>query len=464
VAPGDPGSLAALRAALAGQLVLAGDPGYHAGRAVWNGRIDRHPVAIARCDGVRDVLVALEHARDHGLPVSVRAGGHDVAGRGVCDGGLLVDLQGMRGVRVDPRRRLARAQGGVTWGRLERETQAFGLAPVAGQCSTTGVAGVTLAGGFGWLSRLHGLTIDNLASVDLVTADGRLVTASEDEEPELFWALRGAGANFGIATEIELHLHPIDRVSMAFVFHPLELLRDLLDLLDELCADAPDERMSGVIVLSGSALKALGASLGDRPLACLIAVHAGTGAAADEMVRQVREHAPPLLDLSGELPYLTLQSLFDEAAPFGLRQYQKSEYLSELSRPIVDALVEHTRELPTDLSIVEIIHLGGAMARVEAGATAFGARDAAFFLNLNPVWTHERDDGRCMEWARTLWSELRPHVSGRTYLPFTDEDEGEERVRASFGEEGFRRLVALKRVWDPVNVFRSNRNVPPGGE
>jgi FAD/FMN-containing dehydrogenase len=433
--------------------VLApGDDGYEAARRIWNGMIDRRPAVIARCAGVADVMAAVRFAREEGLPIAVRGGGHGVAGRAVCDDGIVIDLSPMKGIWVDPAARTARAQAGVLWGEFDRETQAFGLATTGGVVSTTGVAGLTLAGGFGWLMRKHGLTIDNLRSVDLITADGELLRASEREHPDLFWGVRGAGANFGIVTSFEYQLHPLGpTVIGGMVLHPFEQAGAVLRFFREFTAGAPDE----LTTYAGLLTSPEGAKL-----AAVVVCYAGPLAAGEAAVRPIRSFGTPVADLIGPIPYVAQQMLFNDAFPTGRHYYEKSSFLRELSDAAIEALMDGFARVPSPHSQVVIEQHGGAIRRVPEDGTAFPHRAPEYNLILPASWTDPADTAVNVQWARELYTGMQPFATDGYYINYMADVESEERARAAYGDN-YARLAALKARYDPANLFRLNHNIPP---
>jgi FAD/FMN-containing dehydrogenase len=457
-----------LRTALRGAVLGPADAGYDAARRVWNGLIDRRPALIARCTGTADVVAAIDFARTQRLPLAVRGGGHNVAGTAVCDGGLVLDLSPLRGVHVDPVARTVRVQGGATWGDVDRETQVFGLATAGGVVSTTGVAGLTLGGGLGWLRRAHGLSCDNLVSVDVVTADGRCLTASETQHPDLFWAVRGGGGNFGVVTSFEFRLHPVGpTVYLGAPMYAADsaargaaLVRAWRDVL----AGAPDEVSAECLIWTVPDVEAFPAAARGRPVIAMPAVYCGPVADGERLLRPLRELEAPLVDLSGPMPYADLQTAFDWLFPSGILQYYwKSLYLGDLAAATVDAIVGRGLDRPSPRSLVAIWHLGGAMGRVPGDATAFGRRDAPYLLSLDSTWEAPQDADRNVAWTRAFWEAMRPFSSGRSYLNFPGLGEEQEAlVRAAYGAN-YDRLVAIKSEYDPSNHFRSNQNIVPRG-
>jgi FAD/FMN-containing dehydrogenase len=452
-----------LMEAFRGELLLSTSAGYDAARRIWNGAIDRHPACIARCTGVSDVVAAVRFARERDLLVAVRSGGHGVGGHAVCDGGLVIDLSAMKGIRVDPSSRTATAQAGVLWGELDRETQLHGLATVGGIVTHTGIAGLTLGGGIGWLMRRYGATVDNLLSVDLVTADGELVTANAEENPDLFWGVRGGGGNFGIVTSFEYRLHPVGPIVLAGpVFHPLEDAHELLRFYREFAAAAPDELTTIFELSVAQPLPFLPAEVHGKPIAWVGACYAGPPHEGVEVVRPLKEFGNPLADLLEPKPYLALQSSFDPFVPHGWHRYWKSIELPALTDDAIETLVEHASAQTSPKSYCIVFQLGGALARVGEDETAFSQRAAAYNVNINAVWTEDDPDAeRHIAWAQDYFDEMRPHAGTRVYVNFLGE-EGGNRVRQAYGARNYERLVELKRAYDPTNVFRLNQNIEPG--
>jgi FAD/FMN-containing dehydrogenase len=451
-----------LRDGFRGPVILPADPGYEAARAIWNGAIDRRPACIARCSGVADVVAAVGFARERGLLVAVRSGGHGVGGHALCEGGLVIDLSLMKGIRVDPMARTAMAEAGVLWGELDRETQLHGLATVGGIVTHTGIAGLTLGGGLGWLMRKHGSTVDNLVSVDLVTADGEVLTASENENPDLFWGVRGGGGNFGIVTSFEYRLHPVGPIVLAGpIFHPLEDARDVLRFYREFIAAAPDELTTIFELEMAPPLPFLPEDVHGKPIVMIGACYAGAAEDGIEVVRPLKEFGSPIADKLEPKPYTALQSMFDPFVPHGWHRYWKSVELPPLSDSAIDTLVEHASRVTSPKSYCIVFQLGGALARVGEDETAYGQRHAAHNVVINAVWTEDDPDGeRHVAWAREYFSALQSHAGEHVYVNFLG-DEGADRVRQAYGERQYERLVDLKRTYDPTNFFRLNQNIEP---
>lgn len=442
-----------------GRLLRSGDDGYDDARRIQNGMIDKHPLLIAECRGAADVIAAVNLARERGLTLSVRGGGHNVAGNAINDGGLVVDLSHMRGVHVDAAARTARAQGGATWGDLDRETQVFGLATPGGVVSTTGVAGLTLHGGFGHLRRPHGLSIDNLLSVDIVTADGKLVTASATQNPDLFWAVRGAGSNFGAVTSLEFKLHPVGPTVYlgAVMYHMNDgpaVLRKWRSFVEKL----PDAFTP--IALLWSVPEGMPPEAVGTPVVILAGVYAGAVEEGEKVVAPMRAFGKPVLDLSGPAPFTAVQSAFDPFFPKGLHQYWKSTYVNELSDALLDKLCELGASRPSPRTTMDIWPMAGAAARVGAKDTAFGER-RPYMVAFESTWTDPRENDANIAWARNAHASMSKFSSAGIYLNFPGF--GEEKVdmaRAAYGEN-FDRLRKLKAKYDPQNLFRMNINIPP---
>jgi FAD/FMN-containing dehydrogenase len=449
-------------AGLRGVLIRPGDPRYDEARRIWNGMIDRRPALIVRCAGTADVVDAVNFARDHDLLLSVRGGGHNVAGNAVNDGGLVIDLSGMRGVWVDPERRTVRVQGGATWGDVDRETQLFGLATTGGQVSTTGVAGLTLHGGLGVLHRKHGLAIDNLLAVAIVTADGQVRTASQTENADLFWAVRGAGSNFGVVTWFEFALHPVGpEIAMAVPIFALEDAPAVLRQYRTVADTWPDEMGPQAIFWSIPAIDDFPVELHGRPIMVVQVVYVGDPDEGEQLLRPVLDWAQPLLDLSGRMPYAVTQSAFDAFFPAGWFYYWKSLLLDDLSDAAIDAVVQVAADRPSPQAMVNLWPLGGAVGRVAPEATAYGRRQAGYLLSLDTTWVNSTDSERCVSWTRQTWAAMQRFGQGGIYLNFAGlGEEKEALVRAAYGGN-YDRLVALKTKYDPGNLFRMNQNISP---
>jgi FAD/FMN-containing dehydrogenase len=449
-----------LEAAFRGAIVQPADPTYEDHRRVWNGSIDRRPALILRCTGVADVIAAVTFARRTGLLVAVRSGGHSFPGLSTCDGGIVIDLSPMKGVRVDPEARTARAQAGVLLGELDRETQAFGLAAPAGIVTTTGLAGLTLGGGIGWLMRKYGLTIDQLLSVDLITADGSFVKASAMENPDLFWGVRGAGSNFGIVTEFEFRLNPVGPIVLAGpIFWPMEESPNVLRFYREWIKDVPDELTTIVVHRYTPPLPVIPPELHGVPIVTVICCYAGPVEEGEKVVRPMKEFGSPLLDLCVPKPFVTHQSMFDPSFPRGWWYYFRAADLAELTNDAIDIIASNALKMKSTLNAFPIFQLGGAISRVDEDDSAFNGRTAGHTININATTASSEgfDDER--QWSRNFWSELEAHHTS-VYVNFLM-DEGEDRIRQAYGSARYDRLKQLKRTYDPDNFFRINQNIPP---
>jgi FAD/FMN-containing dehydrogenase len=452
--------IAALQGGFRGELLRPQDPGYEDARKVWNGSIDRFPALIARCAGVADVIAAVKFAKDNGLLVAVRGGGHSFPGLSVCDGGIVIDLSLMKGIRVDPEARTVRAQAGVLLGELDRETQEFGLAVPSGIVTHTGLSGLTLGGGINWLMRKYGLAIDQLLSVDLITAEGEFVKASETENEDLFWGVRGGGGNFGIVTEFEFRLNPVGPIVLAGpVFWPMEESPNVLRFYREWIAEAPDELMTIVVHRKAPPLPFVPPELHGRLVVGVVCCYAGAVEEGERVIKPLKAFRRPVLDLCQPKPFLAHQAMFDPSFPHGWWYYMRSCDVAELSDEIIDITVDHSLRISSPLTAFPIWQRGGAAARVGEDQTAFGGRSAGHTFNITAVTaTAEGFEGE-REWVRNFWWALEPHQTG-AYVNFLM-DEGEGRVRQAYGARKYDRLKALKRRYDPDNLFRLNQNIRP---
>ena len=455
----------ALRARTSGEVLTAADTGYDAARSIWNAMTDRRPLAIVRCKGVADVIDAVAFARDHRLPVSIRSGGHNIAGNAVGDGSVNLDLRTMRAVRVDPVARRARVEGGATWGDLDRETGAFSLATPGGLVSTTGIAGLTLAGGIGWLRGPYGLCIDNLVSADVVTADGRLLTASADANPDLFWALRGGGGNFGVVTSLEFALHPVGpAVMFSAPIYPIsagsapirawrDFIADTTGSIGSICefSTVPDGSPDFAPEHWG------------KRVYTLASVYAGDADEGERLLQPLRELGPLVADFSSPMPYTALQKAFDALFPHGkFLGYWKSHYLSGLPDALIDQGLENAATAPSDGTYSSFWNFGGATAAVPADATALGDRSMPWIYSIDACWTDPAEDAANAAWVRAAWDRAKPFSHhGRLYLNFLGEgDDNQALVRQTYGAN-YARLAAIKAKYDPGNMFRFNQNIVP---
>jgi FAD/FMN-containing dehydrogenase len=460
VASIDDGSVDDLKASFRGELVRPSDAGYDERRKVWNGSIDRHPALIARCTGVADVRTAVRFARKHELLTAVRGGGHSFPGHSTCDGGIVIDLGPMKGIRVDPEARTVRAQAGVLLGELDRETQAFGLAVPAGIVTHTGVAGLTLGGGTGWIQRKYGLTIDNLQSVDLVTADGEFVKASDKENPDLFWGVRGGGGNFGIVTDFEFRLNPLGPQVMAGpIFWPMEEAPKVLRFYRDWLAGSPDELMTVVMQRKAPALPVVPPEVVGKHVIVVGACYAGPVEDGQRVMQPLKSFGSPVLDLCRPKPFVAHQASFDPSFRHGWWYYVRSCDVAELNDDIIDIMAEYGKRIESPITSVALWQMGGAVARVGQNETAFNGRKAGFTFNINGNSVSAEGFEAEREWARAYWSALAPYHTS-AYVNFLME-EGENRIRQAYGAEKYDRLKALKRKYDPTNLFRLNQNIAP---
>jgi FAD/FMN-containing dehydrogenase len=456
----DAAALAELRRTFRGELVVPGSPSYDDARRVWNGSIDRRPALIARCTSIADVSAALQLARRTGLAVAVRGGGHSFPGLSVCDGGVVIDLRSMNTVRVDPATGRVRAGAGTLLGELDAATQAEGLAVPVGAVSHTGVAGLTLGGGIGWLMRKHGLTIDALRSVDMVTTSGARVRASETDDADLFWALRGGGGNFGIVTGFEFEAVPVGpEVLGGLLVWPLEDAEAVVRSYRDWAADAPEESMSALVLRKAPAIDAVPSDLHGRDVAAIICCWCGDVERGLTVLRPLREFGQPAFDGIDRIPFLRLQSLLDASYPHGTWAYVKACDIAALSDDVIDIGLTNARRASSPRSGVIFWQGGGAVARVAPSATSFGSRGAGAIVNITGATGSVEGFAQERDWARAFWSDLIPHQRG-VYVNFLM-DEGEERVREAYGDERMERLRAVKRAWDPDNVLRLNQNIEP---
>jgi FAD/FMN-containing dehydrogenase len=441
------------KTSLRGELLRPGDTDYDEARKVWNGMIDKRPGLIARCTGVADVISAVDFARTHQLLVSVRGGGHNIPGNAVCNGGLMIDLACMRSVRVDPVRRTARAEGGVTWGEFDHETQAFGLATTGGSVSDTGIAGLTLGGGLGWLAGKCGLTCDNLLSADVVTADGKLLVASASEHTDLFWGLRGGGGNFGIVTSFEYQLHPVGPVLAGMLLYPFAQAKEALAYYRDFAKAVPDEvnTMGGLLTSPNGDL-----------MAVIAVCYNGSLDAGERVLRPLREFGPPVADQIRPMAYREVQTQLDAAAVRGRRYYIKSSFMRSISDDAIDALIDRFANVPSPHTLVFFQQLGNAANRIGAQETAFSQRDALCEWGCLSSWVDPAADGMNIGWTRALAEAMQPFSSGGAYITQmgVEAEEGADRIKDAFGPN-YEQLVALKNKYDPANLFRHNQNIRP---
>ena len=454
---GEP-TIGELRHALRGELITPTDPAYDTARGVWNGMIDRRPALIARCSDAGDVATAIGFARSEGLTVAVRGGAHNVAGNATCDGGLVIDLSTMKGIRIDRERTTVRAEAGLTWGELDAATQALGLATTGGLVSSTGIAGFTLGGGVGWLMRRHGLACDNLIGADMVTADGAVLHASEADQPDVLWGLRGGGGNFGVVTEFEYRLHPVSTVLGGLVAWPAHRAGDVLRFWREWAREAPADVCTLGVFLYAPPEPFIPPEAQGTPIFAIAVCHIDPDGRAEDDLRELRAFGPPVVDVIGPMPYTALQGMFDAGAPAGLQNYWKSSYLAGLDDATIDVILGHTTSIPAPFGQVHLHQLGGAVgAAQDSGAS--GHRGAGFLLNIVGTWADPAETERGTAWVRGFAAAVEPHAMG-AYVNFMG-DEGDARIRAAYEPATFARLRELKAQLDPTNVFRLNQNVPP---
>jgi len=453
--------LATLRPRLVGPFLMPGDPAYDATRLIWNGMIDRRPAAIARCLGVADVLACVHFARENGYPFSIRGGGHNISGLAVRDGALMIDLSLMRGVWVDPTTQTAHVQAGCLLGDVDREAQVHGLAPVLGFVSKTGVAGLTLGGGFGYLSRRFGWTSDTVLSMNAITAEGRLVRASEQENSDLFWGLRGGGGNFGIVTNFEYKLYPLgpEIIGGAIAWRG-EDAPAVLELYRTLVAQAPPELTCVAGLRLAPPAPWLSPEVHGKPIVALFICHSGTVEEGEALVAPIKSFGAPVGDIVQRRSYASQQSLLDATQPNGRRYYWKSEYLPGVEPEMLQEAIRQAERIPSQHSAILLFPLDGAINRLPADHSPVGNRDARLVVNIASGWDSPADDAVNIEWARATWRSLRPFSTGGTYINFLTEEEGDERIRAAYGEN-YERLVDVKTKWDPDNLFRMNKNIAP---
>jgi FAD/FMN-containing dehydrogenase len=448
-----------LRARFRGELIVPGDPAYEAARKVYNGMIDRRPALIARCADVADVMAGVQFAREKGLTLAIRGGGHNGPGLGVCDGGVVIDLARLRGIRVDPKDKTVRVDGGCVWGDVDHATHAFGLAVPSGFISTTGVGGLTLGGGVGYLSRRYGLTIDNLLSVDVVLADGRLVTASADENSDLFWAIRGGGGNFGVVTSFLFRARPVGTVYGGPIFWPLDKGKQVLRFWRDLVLRAPEDLNGWFGFVTVPPAPMFPAEHHLKKMCVVVWCYTGELAKAGEIFKPIRAVAPPAMDFAGPLPFPALQSLFDPVYPAGLQWYWKADFVRDLSDQAIDLHLEHAARLPTPHSTAHLYPINGAAQRPGKADTAWSFRDANFATVVVGVDPDPANNPRLIQWAKDYWQALHPFSAGGGYVNMMM-DEGEANVKAAY-RENYARLAQVKQKYDPGNLFSLNQNIKP---
>ena len=453
----DESTIPVIRGRFEGDLLESGDDGYDEARTVFNAMIDRRPRLIVRCSGAADVVAGILLARETGLPLAVKGGGHGVNGHAVCDDGIMLDLSPLKRIDVDPEARVARAQAGVTWGEFDAATQAHGLATTGGRITTTGIAGLTLGAGSGWLERMYGYTSHNLIAAEMVTAEGQLVRASEDENADLFWGLRGGGGNFGVVTQFEYRLHEVGpMVTGGMILWTMEQAGEVLRFYRDWIEAAPDEISGGAAVVIAPPEGFVPAELQGKPVFAVIPISFGD----PELLRPIREHGTPFADLTGPMPYVEVQKLLDAGSPWGFRNYWKAEAVQEFSDELIDLVLEHGKGVGSPFDACFFQPLGGALDRIPADATAINPSAGKWFLHVFGIWETAADEESEMAWVRQWGDLMEPYARAGVPLTFSA-DTGDERVRATFGDEKYARLVALKDKYDPENLFRLNQNIKP---
>jgi FAD/FMN-containing dehydrogenase len=459
----DSAKVDALRAAMRGTLIGANDAGYHEARAIWNAMIDRRPALIARCIGTADIIACVNFARDTGIAISIKGGGHNIAGLALAEGGLLIDCSQMRGVFVDPAARIAHAQAGCTLGDVDRETQVHGLAAVLGFVSLTGCAGLTLGGGFGYTSKRFGYTSDNVRSMTVITADGKLVRASEKENADLFWGLRGGGGNFGVVTNIEYELYPLGpEIYGGGIAWPAERAPEVFDVFDKIVADAPPELAVVCVMRIAPPAPWIDKALHGKPIIAFFVCHTGKPEDGERLMAPAKALDKAAGDILQRRSYVSQQSLLDATQPKGRRYYWKSEYLPKLGKDIYASVQEHAKAIVSPHSAVILFPMGGAIMKHPVEHSAVGNRDAYYVFNIAASWEKPEDDVANMEWARAAWRDMKKYSTGGTYINFLTEEEVGDRIQAAYGPN-LARLAKVKAAWDPQNLFRANKNVVPVG-
>jgi FAD/FMN-containing dehydrogenase len=449
------------KSGLRGKLLQPGGDGYEAARHIFNGSIDRRPAFIVQCAGVADVISAVNFAREHGLTVSMRGGGHGVTGAAVCEGGVMIDLSEMKGIRVDPSRQTVRVEPGVLTGELDHEAQAFGMATPVGICSVTGIAGVTLGGGIGWLGRKYGLTIDNLLSADVVTADGKLLTASESENDDLFWAIRGGGGNFGVLTSLEYKVHQVGPIVVGGIaLYPMEQAHGVLRFYRDFAASAPDELSAGVLFMPAPPAPFVPPHLHGVRMVGIAGCYSGSIEDGMRATAPLRAFGTPAAQMVGPMPYLVLQRLADAGMVPGSLMYNRGHYLKDMGDECIDTLVTGASQAPSLGCLIIIRHLEGAIGRVSPDATAYSGRSAPYSLEILTEWPDAADTERHTTWVRDYWQALDRHTTGTVYVNFLG-DEGDEWIARAYSPATYQRLAAVKRKYDPNNFFHLGQNIKP---
>ena len=445
-----------------GNLILPSDANYDHARTIWNAMIDKHPALIAQCTGTADVIHAVRFARQHDLFVAVRGGGHNVAGSALCDDGLVIDLSLMKGIHVDPEQRIARAQPGVIWGEFDHETQTFGLATPGGIVSETGIAGLTLGGGFGWLTRQYGFTCDNLRSVNVVTVEGQRVKANSAENADLFWGIRGGGGNFGIVTSLEYTLHPVGPdILGGVIIYPLEQASAVLQFYRDFTATASRELGSMAVFRTAPPAPFIPESLRGKPVLGIIVCYTGGLDKGTEVLKPLRDFGTPIVDAIKTTRYVDHNSSLDAGQPKGMQYYWKSEYLHKIPDDAIETCIRYASDMTSPHTRVALFQLGGALQDHDEMSMAVSHRDAEYVLGINSGWKDPDDNKQQMQWTRDFWTAMKPYSTGGVYVNFLSQDDGQARVRAAYGNEKYEQLGRLKDKYDPSNVFQVNQNIKP---
>ena len=456
------GTIEQLRAAIAGEVITPGDADYEEARRVWNGMIDCHPALIVRCASTDDVATAVNFGRDHDLLVSVRGGSHSTPGYSTCDDGIVIDLGPMNRVTVDPDSRTARVQGGATWADMDAATQEHGLALTGGRVSDTGVGGLALGSGSGWLERMYGVTCESMLSAEVVTADGKVVKAGPDENPDLFWGLRGGGGNFGAVTEFEFRIHPVGPIVMGgMLVYPRERAKEVLRIYRDFIEKAPAEVGGGAALITAPPEEFVPEQLRGQPAMGIVFIYVGSIEDGEAAVRPLREATNPVVDLVQPMPYVALQQMLDAGNPHGVREYFKVDWLNELPDEAIDLAVEQAERLPAPFGQLILAPQGGAMGRTNGSDVALNTPDAPWAYFCLSMWMDPSQDDQNRDWARGFAEAMRAYEVGTPYPNFIAADEGSARLKSSYGPEKYERLLALKRQWDPDNLFRLNQNIDP---
>ena len=451
-----------LRSGVEGEVITPDDASYEEARKVWNGMVDRHPAIVVRCRSTADVVASLAFARAHELLVAVRCGAHSTPGYSTCDGGVVIDLRAINGVAVDPEARTARVGGGTVWAELDAATQEHGLAVTGGRVSDTGVGGLALGSGSGWLERMYGVTCESMVSAEVVTADGRVVTASAEENADLFWGLRGGGGNFGIVTEFEFRLHPVGpMVTAGMLLYPRAQARDVIRSYRDFISQAPDEVAGGLALMTAPPEPPVPAELQGQPAVGVIYCYVGPVEMGEQAARPLRDIGSPAVELIQPMPYTALQGMLDAGNPHGVREYFKVDWLERLPDDAIDTIVSQADQLPAPFGQLILAPMGGAVSRADSATMALNIVGAPWLYFCLAMWMDPAEDSRNTAWARGFADAMRAFGVGTAFPNFIEPDEGEARLRASYGADKYARLVELKQRWDPDNVFRLNQNIPP---